>query len=196
MHISSVALLALVLVGSHVVDAIPRPHVRMGYKANFVKQRSLPVRERDDKRDVAAADLMADGSTETEAQDSLSKFTSTSNTDGTTSTSSSTGVDTVPPTLNSTSPEVSSIVSQLIASTSAFDSFTYSAYSPPTSTISSFPTSTISASPTATASSTAASQDPVSLAVAAAESYAMAQYMNKVMPTVTVELVLVPSQVR
>jgi hypothetical protein len=203
MHFSSVLLLSLALVAGHVAEAAPRPpHVkRGGYKTRFVKNRSLLASERQQetfgKRDVVSGDIsqaanatasdlipdVAVNATDLDPSDPLIDAPSNATT---------AGYDTIPPKLDVSSPEVSSIVSQLVASTTAYDTFTYSAYTPPTTTSPSY------AEITTTSSSAAAAytpRDPVSDAVAAAESYALNQYMNRIMPTVTVELVLVPTQV-
>lgn len=101
-----------------------------------------------------------------------------------------TGANTVPPALNETDPVVSDLISSLAASTTAYATFSYSAYVP-TATMD---PPAVSASPS---SDPVWEQpaDPVDQALQAAQSYAMQQAIGSHMPTVIVELVMVPTQV-
>jgi hypothetical protein len=101
-----------------------------------------------------------------------------------------TGYNTIPPRLNETNPLMSDLISSMAASTTAYASFSYSAYTPTT-------TASTSASVVSDIKKPASEQlvDPVDQALQAAQSYAMQQAIGSHMPTVTIELVMVPTQV-
>ncbi len=112
--------------------------------------------------------------------------------------SSTSGNDTVVPSIAASGSQASSIISSLLAGTSSFAGYSYSSYTPPTTTTS--PTITSSsggnyAAAGAAQATTTSSVNPISQAVAAAQSYAIQQEMGAYMPTVTLELIMVPTQV-
>ena len=108
----------------------------------------------------------------------------------TTTINNSTGYNTVPPQLNDTDPVVSNLISSLAASATAYSTFSYSAYVP--TATSDTPATSVTDAPTPAWEQPA---DPVDQALQAAQSYAMQQAIGQHMPTVTVELVMVPTQV-
>ncbi len=215
MHVPSAFLLALVLAATQATDALPRPrHGRTkSQSVQFVKHRSLQAKEHAAalaqlqdraaiaKRYVASADIggtavpavaapsvavltTADG----EAAGSLLSVTSpTANT-------SAIGFDTIPPKLNTSDPAVSEAMSQLQAPTAAYTSSASESYTPAAQTASA--TTAYAAAATTAAPAKNGSEDPISMALAAAQSYAESMAVAKSMPTITVELVLSPTQVR
>jgi hypothetical protein len=102
----------------------------------------------------------------------------------------STGYNTIPPALNLTDPAVSQVVSVLVPTSVTYPTFSYSAYEPAPTVLDA--TITSADEPSFTPS---ASMDPVDQAIQAAQSYALHQEMGSHMPTVTIELVMLPTQV-
>jgi hypothetical protein len=100
-----------------------------------------------------------------------------------------TGYNTIPPQLNETDPVVSDLISSLAASSTAYASFSYSTYVPTA-------TASTSAGVVTGVAQPASEQpvDPVDQALHAAQSYAMQQAIGSNMPTITLELVLRPTQ--
>jgi hypothetical protein len=155
------------------------------------------------RREVAEADTSAEASINGTA--GMNNYTVVPNThqqpvtpfqgstvNSTSSISNATGHDTIPPNLNATDPSVSAIVSSLLATSTAYSTFTYSAYIPLTSAA--LPSASSSQLPSAIPTSTPI-VDPVQQAIQVAESYALQQQIGKHLPTVTVELVMIPTQV-
>ena len=103
----------------------------------------------------------------------------------------STGYNTIPPALNLTDPAVSQAVSVLAPTSTAYPTFSYSAYEP-APTVADATTTTSADEPSYTPSG---SMDPVDQAIQAAQSYALHQEMGSHMPTVTIELIMLPTQV-
>ena len=126
-----------------------------------------------EKRDVAAADVYR---RPTAGDDSAAVHVSTDSID------TSSGKNTQQPDLGLDESSSSAIVESLLATSSMpFETFTYSNYAPAS-------TSSAASEPSVTAS-----LDPVQEAIKAAESYALKQ-QNVALPTVTVHLVMEPTQ--
>lgn len=115
--------------------------------------------------------------------ETLSPWESTSSNES--STSNSTGLDTVPPEASF----ASDMLSSLLASTTVYDSFTYSEYAPVATPAPSTTSEYYEPTPT-TAADSAAEE-----AVKAAQEYAMHQVLGPLLPTITLEVVMIPTQV-
>lgn len=169
--------------------ALPRgrSRSRAHSAATFLKLRSPPVPNaaverfvilpedavQTEKRDVAAADVYR---RPTAGDDSAAVHVSTDSID------TSSGKNTQQPDLGLDESSSSAIVESLLATSSMpFETFTYSNYAPAS-------TSSAASEPSVTAS-----LDPVQEAIKAAESYALKQ-QNVALPTVTVHLVMEPTQ--
>lgn len=114
--------------------------------------------------------------------ETLSPFESTSSND---TASNSTGYDTVPPQVSADP----AIISSLLASTTIYDSFTYSQYAP---VVTAAPTTTSDYyEPTVTSTEGSLYEE----AVKEAQEFAMHQVMGQLLPTITLEVVMVPTQV-
>ncbi|KAJ9104447.1 hypothetical protein QFC21_001942 [Naganishia friedmannii] len=177
--------------------ALPRARSRRAHAANFLKLRSPPSpAERfvvpvdpvvvAEKREVIPAEVYrrptgADGSSSSFSASSASESSTVPV--STDSITSSSGKNTQQPDLNLSDSEASSVVESLIASASVYETFTYSAYS-----LQATPTSSL------TSPSESAVVDPIQQAKQAAASYAAGQNGVVSMPTVTVHLVMEPTQ--
>ncbi|KAJ9115066.1 hypothetical protein QFC22_005394 [Naganishia vaughanmartiniae] len=203
MHISPLLLgVAQLTLATTAVTAValPRARSRRAHAANFLKLRTPPSSAERfvvpaepvviaEKREVIPAEVYrrptgADGSSSSFSASSASESTVPVSTD---SISTSSGKHTEQPDLNISDPEASSLVESLLASASVYETFTYSAYAvqpTPSSMESSF-----SAAPSASAI-----VDPIEQAKQAAASYAAGQNGVVNMPTMTVHLVMEPTQ--
>lgn len=182
--------------------AVPRARSRRAHAANFLKLRTPPPSaERfvipaepiivTEKREVIPAEVYkrptgADGSSPSSSASSASESAVPVSTDSITTSS---GKNTQQPDLSLSDPEASAVVESLIASASVYETFTYSAYSVQATPSSSVASSSSSAAPTASAI-----VDPIEQAKEAAASYAAGQNGAVSMPTVTVHLVMEPTQ--
>ncbi|KAJ9124880.1 hypothetical protein QFC24_002809 [Naganishia onofrii] len=182
--------------------ALPRARSRRAHAANFLKLRTPPSSAERfvapaepvvvaEKREVIPADVYhrptgADGSSSSLSASSASESTVPVSTDSITTSS---GKNTQQPDLGLSDSEASSVVGSLIASVSVYETFTYSAYSAQAT-----PSSSLASSSSSTAATESAVVDPIQQAKQAAASYALGQNGAVNMPTVTVHLVMEPTQ--
>ncbi|GHJ84740.1 hypothetical protein NliqN6_1142 [Naganishia liquefaciens] len=186
MHISSLVI-GVIATTSVTAAALPRgrSRSRAHSAATFLKLRSSPAPKAErfvilpedsvqtEKRDVVSADVYH---RPTAGDDSAAVHVSTE------SINTSSGKNTQQPDLGDNESASSAIVESLLATSSMpFETFTYSNYAPAV-------TSTASSEPSASTG-----LDPVQEAIKAAESYALKQ-QNVALPTVTVHLVMEPTQ--
>ncbi len=133
--------------------------------------------------------------------DSLAPFSASSATN-VTSDSNATGVDSVP--ANPANIDGSSL-SSILAATSAYNTFSFTNYVVPTSTSFSFSTPSVipaadhsaNVAPAPTPTAAAGGSFPYAAVISAAQAYAnsLMNDMMKSMPTVTLEMLLIPTQV-
>jgi hypothetical protein len=203
MHLSTYLSL-LGLSASLPIQGAALPRGRRSARHNkFVLVRSPQVQQQDQYRPgasgvvTAVADVISPDNSTTLSQPSNPTAENATDSlpatpvNGSSPVTNGTGFETIPPVLNLTDPAVSSIVSSLVATSTAYASFSYSVYSP-TATVADVP---VTSSASQASGTPKPSLDPVDQALQAAQSYAMNQEMGKHMPTVTVELVMVPTQV-
>ncbi|KAJ9103352.1 hypothetical protein QFC19_004450 [Naganishia cerealis] len=176
--------------------ALPRSRARRTHSADFIKLRTPPSQAERfvvpaqpvsavvvEKREVAAAEVYRRPTAADDSSSSSEPAVPVS----TDSINTSSGKNTQQPDLNLDSSEASSVVASLAASTSVFETFTYSAYS-----VQATPSS--SDAPSSASPSASTLTDPIQKAREAAASYAKGQNGVISMPTVTVNLVMEPTQ--
>lgn len=181
--------------------ALPRSR-RSGRHNRFVLVRSPQTQQ--EGTDAASGAVLTTAADVTNSSNSTELFnpedsagSNTTEAYGTTSSdtvspvNNSTGYNTIPPVLNLTDPAVSQVVSVLVPTSTTYPTFSYSAYEP-APTMVDIATTTSADEPSFTSS---APMDPVDQALQAAQSYALHQEMGSHMPTVTIELVMLPTQV-
>ena len=139
---------------------------------------------------IAVASPSASTST---VADSLSPYSGTSS-NTTTSSSNSTGLDTVNPNPGNLPSES---ISALLAQTTAYNTFSFTTYTPTTSTSAASSAVTAGAGDKAgddDVDESSSSSDPLADALRAAESYADS-LIGSLLPTITLDVILVPTQV-
>ncbi|KAJ9115262.1 hypothetical protein QFC20_001129 [Naganishia adeliensis] len=194
MHVSPLLLGVAIASTSATAAALPRGRSRgriHSAASSFLKLRSPPAPPAErfvilpgepvqvtEKREIASADVYHRPSAADDVPAVVHAAAVPVSTD---SIDTSSGKHTQQPDIDVDDAKVSQVVSSLVASAEAFETFTYSNYAAGLTASSS--------SPVATATS-----DPVQEAIQAAESYAMQHQKVAALPTVTVHLVMEPTQ--